>query len=203
MVHRMLMVGFAASLLAGCGGSVKETLGLERQPPDEFRVLSRPPLSVPPEFSLRPPDATDEGPAAQAADVQARALVTGEEGADGNRFILQSGSGNAAKPVSIKPSARPLTPEKQFLKNAGIDGADPRIRETLREEKVLKQQQEEETPWWNMMSVLPDKKEPMVDAKGEAERIERNEKAGKPITEGDTPGTDARDTGILGRILGY
>ncbi|KJS38300.1 MAG: hypothetical protein VR70_10355, partial [Rhodospirillaceae bacterium BRH_c57] len=45
-----------AATLSGCGGGVKETLGLNRQAPDEFQVVSRPPLAIPPEFKLRPPE---------------------------------------------------------------------------------------------------------------------------------------------------
>ena len=40
--------------LAACGG-VADTLGLGRNPPDEFAVVDRPPLSLPPDFELRPP----------------------------------------------------------------------------------------------------------------------------------------------------
>jgi hypothetical protein len=41
-------------LLAGCGG-MTEALGLGRNPPDEFAVVERPPLVLPPDFHLRPP----------------------------------------------------------------------------------------------------------------------------------------------------
>jgi hypothetical protein len=44
----------AGLLLSGCSG-FKQTIGLEAQAPDEFAVESRAPLTVPPEFDLRPP----------------------------------------------------------------------------------------------------------------------------------------------------
>ena len=45
-------------LLYGCGG-VKEKIGLIKKAPDEFQVYENKPLSVPPNFELRPPS---EGP---------------------------------------------------------------------------------------------------------------------------------------------
>ena len=44
----------AALALSACdGGSVANTLGMNIEAPDEFTVVSRPPLSLPPEFNLR------------------------------------------------------------------------------------------------------------------------------------------------------
>ena len=48
--------------LAACS-SIREDLGLGRSPPDEFAVIDRPPLSMPPDFGLRPPRARRAAPA--------------------------------------------------------------------------------------------------------------------------------------------
>jgi hypothetical protein len=42
-------------LLGGCS-NWKQTLGIEPVSPDEFAVESRAPLTIPPEFNLRPPE---------------------------------------------------------------------------------------------------------------------------------------------------
>ena len=42
-------------LLSGCSNDIKSTLGIRKEAPDEFTVISYPPLSVPPEFNLEPP----------------------------------------------------------------------------------------------------------------------------------------------------
>jgi hypothetical protein len=42
-------------LLGGCS-NWKQTLGIEPTPPDEFAVEARAPLTVPPDFNLRPPE---------------------------------------------------------------------------------------------------------------------------------------------------
>ena len=46
----------AASLvtLAGCSG-VRQAVGAEKVAPDEFRVVTKAPLELPPEYNLRPP----------------------------------------------------------------------------------------------------------------------------------------------------
>src|SRR4051795_5357036 len=42
--------------LAACSGDeLTRTFGLTRDAPDEFQVTTRAPLSMPPDFSLRPP----------------------------------------------------------------------------------------------------------------------------------------------------
>jgi hypothetical protein len=45
-------------VLAGCqDGDVSRTFGLNRDAPDEFQVTTQVPLSMPPDFTLRPPRA--------------------------------------------------------------------------------------------------------------------------------------------------
>ena len=50
----ILLVAFAA--LSGCSAGMKKTLGLTRNSPDEFAVISHPPLQVPPSFALADPE---------------------------------------------------------------------------------------------------------------------------------------------------
>lgn len=176
------------ALSACSGNTVKETLGIDRSAPDEFRVVSRPPLSVPPEFSLRPPMVSGDVPASANTTRQAESIVLGDEAA------AQS------KPLPVEPKS---SAEAQLLRNAGADQSDPNVRRALVEEKIIKEQAREDESWWQTMSILPDKKEPLVDAKAESSRIKKNEEEGKPVTEGETPQTKERDTGVLGRILGY
>lgn len=46
--------GLLALSVSGCG-DFKKLVGIERTSPDEFAVESRAPLTVPPDFDLRPP----------------------------------------------------------------------------------------------------------------------------------------------------
>ena len=46
---RLSLIALCAPVLAACG------LGYNKNPPDEFNVVRRAPLILPPEFNLRPP----------------------------------------------------------------------------------------------------------------------------------------------------
>ena len=72
-----LMVGAAVVTLAGCSGTVQDSLGLGKRQPDEFQVVRRAPLILPPDYSLRPPAPGEPGPVAQDTSAQAEEILTG------------------------------------------------------------------------------------------------------------------------------
>lgn len=190
--------------LAACGGgTVRETLGIDRTAPDEFRVVSRPPLSVPPEFNLRPPATGSAAAAESPAYRQAQGMVFGGS-ADkeaGQHFTLDEESASTAvQPVAS--GALESAAESRFLANAGAERADPKVRDQLYEEQATSPAAEEEGLWSKLTSPFSPK-DPVVDAKREADRIKQNQAEGKPVTEGATPTKKQKDTGPLGRMLGY
>lgn len=73
-----LTVLCALPILSACSGA-KEQLGLTRSSPDEFAVVRRAPLEVPPQFTLRPPAPGAERPQEEPAKVQASGAVLGSE----------------------------------------------------------------------------------------------------------------------------
>jgi hypothetical protein len=202
--HLFLATACLLGLSACSGGTVKETLGLDSQAPDEFRVVSRPPLSVPPQFSLRPPSVPD-GSNTRATEDKARALVTGNNApvqSGPETFVLGKSADDSTPAPAANAKITKPTAESRLLEKAGADVADPTVRRELAEEKLRKQEQVEERSWWDWMTFSSEKKEPLVDAKKEAERIQGNEREGKPVNEGDTPTVKPRDRGVLGHILG-
>ncbi len=78
-------VGVAAAALVlslglgGCGGgeTVGEALGYERAGPDEMTVIKRPPLTVPPDYNLRPPRSNQPRSQSEAASTAARETLIG------------------------------------------------------------------------------------------------------------------------------
>lgn len=76
------LVSFVTLLtLSGCD-SFRNTLGLDHYQPDEFQVSEHPPLSMPPNFNLRPPSSTP-APTTQASNVstqQAQQTLMGKQG---------------------------------------------------------------------------------------------------------------------------
>ena len=61
----------ALVLLGGCS-SMKDALGISKHPPDEFAVVTKAPLIVPPNYNLMPPKPTVEQP--REANPQAEAI---------------------------------------------------------------------------------------------------------------------------------
>ena len=79
-------------LLAGCS-DFKKSIGLEQGMPDEFAVESRAPLTIPPEFDLRPPTPGAPRPQEKSADQQAKDVMAeagpGERGNKASDFRLR------------------------------------------------------------------------------------------------------------------
>ena len=120
MKHGLAMAITSLFILAACSGnSVKNTLGLDRGAPDEFRVVSRPPLSVPPQFTLRPPGSTPDTATNQLpTSKQAEAIMTGSTPAAEVTPV-------SAVNVKPAPAMSGSAAESAFLKNIGVAQADP------------------------------------------------------------------------------
>jgi len=81
-----------ALLIAGCT-DFKRSIGLEQALPDEFAVESRAPLTIPPDFDLRPPTPGAPRPQEESSDQQAKQLIEqagpGETGKQASDFRLR------------------------------------------------------------------------------------------------------------------
>jgi Protein of unknown function (DUF3035) len=60
--------------LSGCTG-FKQAVGLEPTMPDEFAVESNPPLTIPPDFDLRPPEPGAPRPQEESMTKQAEQVI--------------------------------------------------------------------------------------------------------------------------------
>lgn len=87
---------FAAAAATGCSSSGTNS-------PDEFRVVRKAPLSVPPEYNLRPPAAGASIPVELQKDDEARAILFGQssfgaEASEGERMLVQKAGAEAIDP---------------------------------------------------------------------------------------------------------
>lgn len=189
----------ACALLTACGGgSVGKTLGLERQPPDEFQVLSRPPLHIPPEFNLRPPsDGSDDYGLMVPASRQAEQTVFG--GGYGASTNLSSGSAETAV-MPVTSDSLATGTDQNFLDLAGARSANPEIRKILRQETGQTGYEEEKSLLEKLRE--PSDKQPTVDALKEAERIKEVQAEGRPINDGDIQTKEPKDRGIFDKLDG-
>jgi Protein of unknown function (DUF3035) len=74
--HLALTIACIAGSVAvsGCSGW-KQSLGLEPSMPDEFAVESRAPLTIPPDFDLRPPEPGAQRPQEKSMAKQAEQVI--------------------------------------------------------------------------------------------------------------------------------
>ncbi len=167
---RLTTVGLLlGSALTGCTDA-RRALGYEKIAPDEFRVVSHAPLSTPPDFSLRPPAPGAVRPQEGATRDQARQALVG--GADIPTPSRVSAAGDAA-----------------LLRQAGAGTALPDIRNQVNKETLALVEGgktlSDSLIFWRK-PVTADAGE-QLDAAKEAERLQENQRSGRPVTSGDTP----------------
>src|SRR5258708_35045407 len=71
----LVVASLCSVLLVGGCTSIRQMVGLDRVGPDEFAVESRAPLTIPPDFELRPPQAGAARPQEVSAAGRARQAV--------------------------------------------------------------------------------------------------------------------------------
>jgi hypothetical protein len=105
----------AATLALGACSDARKAIGWEKSTPDEFRVVSRAPLTLPPDFGLRPPAPGTARPQESSPQEAARTAVFGAE-----------------RPVNAAANNAALSAgERQLLGRTGADRADAAIRDTI------------------------------------------------------------------------
>jgi len=105
-----------ALMVCACSDQVSETLGLTKQAPDEFSVVTRAPLSVPPNYALRPPRPGASRPMEISTRETARKTI----------FGVDDVKKDAGASVEIKNDNA-----DGFLNKIGVSASDPNIRNTI------------------------------------------------------------------------
>jgi hypothetical protein len=178
---RLAVVALAVTVLAGCGDT-RKMLGLDKTTPDEFRIVSRAPLSLPPDYALRPPDPGAPRPQEQTIPQRAVAAVTG------------------AAPSS-SPTGGLSAGESALLAHAGTNQVDPKIREIVdRENSTIVTANTtfmDHLMFWR----TAEDPSPVVDASKESQRLRENAALGKPVDDGQTPTITRRKKALLEGIF--
>lgn len=78
----VVFAALGASLLGGCASAGK-AFGVSKVTPDEYRVVAKAPLALPPDYSLRPPAPGEPRPQELQPESQARAALLGRNNAAG------------------------------------------------------------------------------------------------------------------------
>ena len=159
---------FAVLMLSACS-SGNGLIGAKNAP-DEFEVVIRPPLTLPPNFTLRPNDDNDAA-SANLANAQAGVSAIGQ-----SQSLL--GTNNSANASSF---------EELF----GTDQIIPNIRNII-DEETLGIQLDRRVPLEQIFGGQPEVG-PDLDAAAEAYRIRQAIKDGQPLTDTPTFANDPLD----------
>ncbi len=103
----LLAVLAAATAATGCG-TVQRAIGAAKTSPDEFRVVTQAPLTLPPDYNLRPPRPGEPRPQELQPSDEARVALFGET-------VGQTASGG----------------ERRLVAAAGAEASDADIRDTI------------------------------------------------------------------------
>ena len=165
-----LMMTGAAISLAACENTKKQ-FDFSKKAPDEFAVVKRAPLEMPPTYDLRAPQPGAPRPQEIATDQLAKQSVLGTES------VKQIANDNGVSQG-----------EAVLLQKTGAAGANPAIRAAV--DKETAEIGEEEMPGIDHLRRMVGKKvdapAKTVDPVAETNRIKANKAQGKPVTDGET-----------------
>ncbi|MFT3727556.1 MAG: DUF3035 domain-containing protein [Terricaulis sp.] len=103
----LALVAAASATTTACG-SLSRAAGATKVSPDEFRIVTQAPLTLPPDYSLRPPRPGEPRPQESNSSDDARATLFGQDTA------AQASQG-----------------ERTLVNDAGATATDPSIRDTI------------------------------------------------------------------------
>lgn len=179
MASHLLVLGGIGVLLVGCD-SIREAAGINKEPPDEFAVVTKAPLVIPPDFNLKPPK-----PGAAPTN-QVSPTASAEEAlySDDPATVAAAVTGNYSDE------------EKILLAKSGGAAADHGIRQQIAaDNKQMEAADESFTDMVLFREPQPDTGK-AVDADSEADRIGDAKAQGNPIaptTTSPPQGTDQSD----------
>ncbi len=179
MVLKVAVTIVLAVTLTACEG-VRKQFGLTKQSPDEFRVVARAPLTLPPDFVLRPPEPGVARPQEGTTAQQAR------------KAIFRADEPTVAALETPGPLDGRSVGEQSLLRSAGVENVDPNIRLVV-ERETLRLNAESEG-FIDTLVFWREKEAPgaVVDAQSEADRLRENAALGREATSGQTPTIERR-----------
>jgi hypothetical protein len=161
---RLLLHALPLLALAGCGSDTSRSLGFTRDPPDEFQVQTRAPLSVPPRLGDLPtptPGAPRPQDTRSAAGILAPGATTAAPSAAERALVAQAGG-------PVPDDIRRRVDEETLRLDRPSDGVVGRVMGFI-------------SPMPNPGAPIP------VDSSREAQRLRENAALGRDVTDGDTP----------------
>jgi hypothetical protein len=186
---RILALAGVALSLIGCE-SVREAAGIVKEPPDEFAVVTKSPLVVPPDFNLRPPK-----PGASPTN-----QTSPTESAQAALFAEDPATAAAAMPGTYSAE------ERIVLANTGGANSDHAIRKQIASDtKAMEATDDSFTDRLLFGSPDPDKGTPL-NADAETQRLQAAKAGGQQVASSPTANHPApakpEDSATIGKDSG-
>lgn len=178
-IVRAAVLAMALPLALSACSDAKRALGYEKAPPDEFQVVARAPLSMPPDFSLRPPQPGATRPQEGTTREQAKKIITGQRG---------------STPIATTGRTQG---DIALMKRIGADSIQPDIRVLVNKETQALADADKSFTDRLVFWRKPDPPGVSVDPTKETQRIRENQALGKSVSEGETPQIQRRKRGWL------
>ena len=179
----------AALLLPGCA-DIRAIAGFDRRTPDEFAVVSRAPLALPPSFELPEPRPGAPRPQEGTANARAESVLFG--GRQSGFYF--NGQFTPAGPASAGEAA--------LLARSGTANTQANIRQTVNREADQEIEDSggfaEGLLFWRTAD-LPGQ---VVDPQAEMRRLANNAALGLPLNEGEIPIVEQREQAPLEGLFG-
>ncbi|MSO54810.1 MAG: DUF3035 domain-containing protein [Rhodospirillales bacterium] len=188
------LAGVACVLILGGCEETKQKLGINvKMAPDEFAVYSRAALSVPPDFSLRPPAPGTARP--QEVDPRRQAELAVTNSASRTSRTAAQAQAQARTPQGASAGTQAI------LKQTGALDAQSGIRGLVDRETTQIADSDrsfaDRVLFWQTKETGKD----VVDPGPEAQRIRGTQALGQPITDGKVPTIERRKKGLFEGIF--
>jgi Protein of unknown function (DUF3035) len=179
-----LLAALPLLAVAGCDTStLSRNFGLTRDAPDEFTVTTQAPLSMPPDYNLRPPRPGAARPQQQAESVQAEEALIPQVALGGPQT-----SGSSPGQTALLQESGPTAPRdirRRVDQDARVEEANEGFLD-----KVL---------YWRK----PDTQNVTVDAAKETQRLKQNAALGQSPEVGETPRIQQRRQGWFQSLFSW
>ena len=178
-----LLAGGAVIVLSGCSGDkLARTFGLTRDAPDEYTVTTRAPLSMPPDYNLRPPRPGAARPQEQSERQQA------EEALVPQTALNAPAGGASAGQAALIQEAGPAAPNDIRRK------IDQDARYATNDESFV-----DKVLYWRK----PDTEHVQIDAQKESQRLRQNAALGEGPDVGQTPIIQQKKPGWFSNLFSW
>ncbi|MBV8199408.1 MAG: DUF3035 domain-containing protein [Acidobacteria bacterium] len=167
--------------LAACGGDLSRTFGFTRDAPDEFRVTTRAPLSMPPDYTIRPPRPGASRPQEQSERFQAEEALAPQMALSG-------------------PTRSGMTPGQAALDAQAGPQPPTDIRARVDSEAQLDRPSQTFTDRLMFWQSSPPPGT-VVDPSKESQRLRSNAALGQSVQAGDTPIVEQKRRGWFDGIF--